>query len=160
MGGKHLAVRWLLIWVYNALALLAVAYVLPGIHIDGLISALVAAIILGLVNTVLRPLLVVLTLPVTVRSFGLFIFIINGALFWLVGSTLKGFEVESFWVGVLGALLYSLSSLIPMLFFRRRNKQWQNIRQQNAWHKNVWQQKKPDQKNNRHAPITIDHDPS
>ncbi|MEQ1674786.1 MAG: phage holin family protein, partial [Candidatus Nitrotoga sp.] len=74
MGGRHLAVRWLLIWVYNALALLAVAYVLPGIHVDGFISALVAAIILGLVNTVLRPLLVVLTLPVTVRSFGLFIF--------------------------------------------------------------------------------------
>ena len=130
MGGSHLAVRWLLIWVYNALVLLALAYVLPGIHVDGLMSALVAAIILGLVNTVLRPLLVVLTLPVTVRSFGLFIFIINGALFWLVGSTLKGFEVEGFWVGVLGALLYSLSSLIPMLFFRRKNRQWQNVQQQ------------------------------
>ena len=149
MGGKHLVVRWFLIWVYNALALLAVAYVLPGIHIDGFMSALIAAIILGLVNTVLRPLLVMLTLSITVRSFGLFIFVINGALFWLVGSTIKGFEVDGFWVGVLGAFLYSLSSLIPMLFFRRRNRKWHNIPQQSN----------QDQKNNRHTPITIDHDP-
>ena len=110
--------KLLLIWICNALALLAVAYLLPGIHVDGLASALIAAVVLGLINTLIRPLLILLTLPITVLTLGLFILIINGLLFWFAGSVLRGFEVSGFWVGVMGALLYSiissaLSLLIP-----------------------------------------------
>ena len=113
--------KLLLIWLLNALALLTVAYVLPGIHIDGFTAALVAALILGLINTLLRPLLILLTLPVTVVTLGLFILVINGLLFWFAGSVLKGFEVSGFWVGVLGALLYSIfSSVLAMIFFEQK----------------------------------------
>lgn len=114
--------RLLLIWFLNALALLTVAYVLPGIKVDGYTGALVAALILGLINMLLRPLLILLTLPVTVVTFGLFILVINGLLFWFAGSVLKGFDVSGFWVGVLGALLYSIiSSVLAMIFFEKKS---------------------------------------
>ena len=102
--------KLLTIWILNALALIAVANFVPGIHVDGFAAALVAAFLLGLVNTLIRPLLLLLTLPVTLFTLGLFIFVINGLLFWLVGSVLRGFMVDSFGHGVLGALLYSLFS--------------------------------------------------
>ena len=102
--------RLLLIWILNALALLAVANFVPGIHVDGFTSALVAAFFLGLVNTLIRPLLLLLTLPVTLLTLGLFIFVINGLLFWFVGSVLRDFVVDSLWHGVLGAVLYSIFS--------------------------------------------------
>lgn len=115
--------KLLLIWFLNALALLTVAYVLPGITVDGYTAALVAALILGLINTLLRPLLILLTLPVTVVTLGLFLLVINGLLFWFAGSVLKGFEVSGFWVGVLGALLYSIfSSVLSMIVFERKTK--------------------------------------
>ena len=104
----QLQLRLLIIWMLNALALLAVASFVPGIHVDGFVAALIAAFFLGLVNTLIRPLLLLLTLPVTLMSLGLFIFVINGTLFWLVGSVLRGFVVDSFWHGVLGAVLYSI----------------------------------------------------
>jgi len=100
----------LLIWILNALALIAVANFVPGINVDGFTSALIAAFFLGLVNTLIRPIFLVLTLPVTVVTLGLFIFVINGLLFWFTGSILKGFVVDSFWNGVFGAVLYSIFS--------------------------------------------------
>ncbi|MCK9201754.1 MAG: phage holin family protein [Gallionella sp.] len=102
--------RLLLIWILNALALLTVANFVPGIHLDGFADAMIAAFFLGLVNTLIRPLLLLLTLPVTLLTLGLFIFVINGLLFWFVGSVLKGFIVDGFWFGVLGAVLYSIIS--------------------------------------------------
>lgn len=100
--------KLLIIWMLNALALIAVASFVPGIHVDGFVAALAAAFLLGLVNTLIRPLLLLLTLPVTLLTLGLFIFVINGTLFWFVGSVLRGFVVDSFWHGVLGAVLYSI----------------------------------------------------
>jgi len=100
----------LLIWILNALALIAVANFVPGIHVDGFVSALIAALFLGLVNTLIRPLLLLLTLPVTLITLGLFIFVINGLLFWFVGSFISGFVVAGFWWGVFGAIVYSLVS--------------------------------------------------
>lgn len=110
--------RLLLVWVFNAMALIAVAYFLPGIRVDSFGAALVAALILGLVNTLVRPVLVILTLPITLVTLGLFIFVINGFLFWFVGSVLAGFTVAGFWDGMIGALLYSvfswaMATLIP-----------------------------------------------
>ena len=110
--------RLLLVWVLNAVALLAVAYLMPTIRVDTFVSALIAALVLGLLNTLVRPVLLLLTLPVTLVTLGLFIFVLNGLLFWFAGSILSGFHVGGFWAAVLGALLYSviswaLSQLIP-----------------------------------------------
>ena len=102
--------KLLLVWMLNALALIAVTNFVPGIHVDGFFAAMVAAFLLGLINTLIRPLLLLLTLPVTVVTLGLFIFVINGTLYWFVGSVLRGFIVDTFWHGILGALLYSLFS--------------------------------------------------
>lgn len=100
--------KLLLIWVLNALALLAVAYLVPGIHVAGFTAALVAALVIGLVNMLIKPVLVLLTLPITVLTLGLFILVINGLLFYAVGSWLEGFEVNTFLAGMIGALLYSI----------------------------------------------------
>ena len=102
--------KLLAVWLINAIALVAVAYLLAGIRVDSFITALVAALVLGLVNTVVRPILVLLTLPVTVLTLGLFIFVINGLLFWFVGSFISGFVVAGFWWGVIGAVAYSIVS--------------------------------------------------
>jgi putative membrane protein len=84
--------------------------VMPSIHVASFSSALLAALILGLVNAILRPLLLLLTLPVTLLTLGLFIFVVNGLMFWLAGSMLEGFIVSGFWPAVFGALLYSIVS--------------------------------------------------
>ena len=102
--------KLLLVWLINALALMAVAYLLPGIQVSSFVTALVAALVLGLVNAVIRPILVLLTLPATLLTLGLFIFVINGLLFWLVGSFIQGFVVSGFWWGVGGAIAYSIVS--------------------------------------------------
>jgi putative membrane protein len=107
--------KLLLVWLLNALALMGVAYLVPGIRVETFTSALIAALVLGLVNAVLRPVLVLLTLPVTVLTLGLFIFIINGLLFWGVGSVLSGFHVSGFWVAVFGAVVYSIISWLLSL---------------------------------------------
>lgn len=100
----------LVIWLINALALLAVPYLMQSVQVDNLGSALVAALVLGLVDTLVRPVLVLLTLPVTVLTLGLFIFIINGLMFWVVAQLVGGFHVAGFWSAVGGALLYSIIS--------------------------------------------------
>ena len=102
--------RLILLWLLNAVALLAVAYLLPSIHVASFGAAMFAALLLGLVNAVLRPLLLLLTLPVTLLTLGLFIFVINGLMFWLAGSLIEGFAVDGFWPAVLGSLLYSVIS--------------------------------------------------
>jgi putative membrane protein len=102
--------RILLVWLVNTLALAAVAYVMPSITIQSPGAAIAAALVLGLVNALLRPILVLLTLPVTVLTLGLFIFVLNGLLFWAVASLVPGFHVAGFGAGVLGALLFSIVS--------------------------------------------------
>jgi putative membrane protein len=102
--------RLLLVWLVNAVALFLLPYVFPWVKVDTFWAALAAALVLGLINTLIRPLLLVLTLPVTVLTLGLFIFVINGLLFWAVGSFVEGFHVAGFWSGVFGAIVYSLIS--------------------------------------------------
>jgi len=102
--------RLLLVWLINTVALIAVAYLMPSISVSSFGAALVAALVLGLINAVVRPVLVLLTLPVTILTLGLFIFVLNGLLFWAVGSWLEGFNVGGFWAGVLGAILFSIVS--------------------------------------------------
>ncbi len=104
--------RLLLLWVINAASLLAVAWLMPSIHLAGFGAALLSALVLGLVNAVVRPLLILLTLPVTLLTLGLFIFVINGFLFWWVGSFIQGFIVNSFSAGFWGAMAYSVISWV------------------------------------------------
>src|SRR4051812_104118 len=113
--------RILLVWLINALALIAEAYLMPSIHVSSFTSALVAALILGLVNAVIRPVLVLLTLPVTVLTLGLWILVINALLFWFVGSFVRGFVVDGFWAGFIGSILFSIVSwLLSALILRGR----------------------------------------
>jgi putative membrane protein len=100
----------LIVWLINALALLALPYVVPSVQVDSFYTALIAALLLGFVNTLIRPLVLLLTLPATVLTLGLFIFVINGLLFWFVGSFVQGFHVAGFWSAILGAILYSIIS--------------------------------------------------
>lgn len=102
--------KLLLVWVLNALALLAVAYFVPGIHVADFASALVAALVIGLVNMLIKPILVILTLPITILTLGLFILVINGLLFYAVGNWLQGFEVKTLFAGIVGAVVYSVLS--------------------------------------------------
>jgi len=102
--------RLLIVWLINAVALIAVAYLLPGISVANFVTALIAALVLGLVNAVIRPILLLLTLPATIVTLGLFIFILNGLLFWMVGYFVEGFTVSGFWAGFFGAIVFSLVS--------------------------------------------------
>lgn len=107
----------LLIWLLNAVALLAVAYLLPGITVASFGSALIAALVLGLLNVIVKPILVFLTFPITIVTLGLFLLVINALVFWLAGSILRGFVVQGFWWALGGALLYSIiTALLSSIF--------------------------------------------
>jgi putative membrane protein len=110
--------RLLLLWLLNALALWAVTYVMPSIHVTGFVTALIAAVVLGLLNTLVKPILAILTLPITILTLGLFYLVLNGFMFWLASAFLPGFQVDGVLAAILGALLYSviawvLSMLVP-----------------------------------------------
>ena len=112
-------VRLLLVWLVNALALLTVSYLMASVQVTSFGAALAAALVLGLVNAFVRPILVVLTLPVTVLTLGLFIFVLNGLLFLGVANLLEGFYVAGLWPAILGAILFSLVSwLLSALVLR------------------------------------------
>ena len=104
-------------WLLSALALLAVAYLVPGIHVSSFTYALIAAAVIGLANILIKPILLILTLPVTVITLGLFIFVINGLLFWLAGYLLQGFDVKTITAGIIGAIVYSIISWILSAIF-------------------------------------------
>lgn len=93
-------------WVLNTFVLLLVGYLVPGINIESFFSALIAALILGLVNAVIRPILLILTLPVNILSLGLFTFVLNAIMFLIVSSIVKGFDITSFGAAFWGALIY------------------------------------------------------
>jgi putative membrane protein len=90
--------------------LLIVAYILPGINVASFGSALIAALVLGLLNTLVKPVLILLTLPITIVTLGLFLLVLNALVFWFAGSVLKGFQVNGFWWAMLGAFVYSIVS--------------------------------------------------
>ncbi|MDH4391378.1 MAG: phage holin family protein [Aquabacterium sp.] len=103
-----LIIRWLLL----AAALLLVAYLYPGVSVDSFGAAMIAALVLGLLNTLVRPLLVLLTLPVTVVTLGLFLFVINALMFWSAAGVLSGFNVTGFGAALIGSVIYSLCSMV------------------------------------------------
>ncbi len=105
--------KLLLKWLLSAVALLCVAYIYSGVEVRSFQSALLAAFVIGLFNVVLRPVLVVLTLPVTIVTVGLFLFVINALMFWAAASVLgSGFQVHGFGAALIGSLIYSLLGLV------------------------------------------------
>lgn len=102
--------RILLGWAINALCLLALPYLLDAVQVAGFGTALVVALVLGLLNALIRPVLIILTLPINILTLGLFTFVINGLLFWLVAWMVKGFEIASFGWAIIAAIVYSLVS--------------------------------------------------
>jgi putative membrane protein len=103
-----LIVRWLLL----AAALLLVAHLTPGVEITSFGAAMIAALVIGLFNALLRPLLVLLTLPVTLLTLGLFLFVINAVMFYAAAGVLSGFNVEGFLAALIGSLIYSLCGMV------------------------------------------------
>lgn len=104
--------KLLLKWLLSAAALLFVAYIYSGVEVKSFTSALIAAFVIGLFNAVLRPVLVVLTLPVTIVTVGLFLFVINALMFWAAASVLGGFHVAGFGAALLGSLIYSVLGVL------------------------------------------------
>jgi putative membrane protein len=108
----------LLRWLINALAILGIAYYVPGISVSGFYAALIAALVLGIINALLRPILVILTLPVNILTLGLFTLVINALLFWLTSSIVKGFTVVDFKAAFIGALIMWLVSWLTNWLFK------------------------------------------
>jgi putative membrane protein len=104
--------RFIVRWCVSALGLLAVAYLYSGVKVDGIIAALIAALVLGFVNALIRPVLILLTLPVTLLTMGLFIFVINALLFWAVAEMVSGFTVTDFMAALIGSIMYSVITLL------------------------------------------------
>jgi len=104
--------RLIIKWLLSALALLAVTYLYPGVQLTSYGSALLAAAVIGLLNLLVRPILIVLTLPITIVTLGLFLFVINALLFWAASGLLSGFHVNGFLAALVGSLLYSLCHLV------------------------------------------------
>ena len=115
LGSMKLLLRWLLL----AAALLLVAHLYPGVSVASFGAAMVAALVLGLFNTLVRPLLVLLTLPVTVVTLGLFLFVINALMFWAAAGVLDGFNVAGFGAALIGSLIYSLCGMVIDLAVER-----------------------------------------
>ncbi len=116
--------KLILKWLLSAAALLAVAYMYQGVEVRSFGAALTAAFVIGLFNMLLRPVLVLLTLPVTVLTLGLFMFVINALMFWWAASLLNGFYVSGFGAALLGSLIYSvfgvvIDSALQRLFSQR-----------------------------------------
>lgn len=104
--------RFLIRLVISALSLGLAAYTVPGIHVDGALTLVVAAFLMGLVNAFVRPLLIILTLPITILTLGLFLLIVNAATFALVAWMLPGFSIDGFWSALLGWLVVSVVSAL------------------------------------------------
>ena len=106
--------------VINAVAIYLAAAIVPGIVITGSLAAVGAGLVLGVVNAIVRPVLIVLTLPVTLLTLGLFLFVLNGLCLWLTSLIVTGFEVHGFWAAVLGALVVSFVSWVLNAFVNDR----------------------------------------
>lgn len=109
-------------WIINAVALILASHVIKGIEVDNLLAAFVAAAVLGVMNAVVRPILILLTLPITLLTLGLFILIVNGFMLYVAGAVVNGFHVNGFWSSVFGALFLSVISWIANAFINDRGR--------------------------------------
>jgi putative membrane protein len=107
--------RLLIRWALNAVALMLIPELVSSIRVDGFAAAMISALLLGLVNALIRPLLILVTLPITLLTLGLFTLVINALLFWFVSSFVQGFFVPDFGTAFWGALLYSILTWLVSL---------------------------------------------
>ena len=114
----HLVLRIVL----NGLALMLVAYLYSGVSIDSPLAAIVAAVVLGIVNAIIRPVLLFLTLPVTLLTLGLFIFVINALMFWLTAELVPGFRVSGFLQALIGSVMYSVITIVTSWIIKPGDK--------------------------------------
>ncbi|MCA9365149.1 MAG: phage holin family protein [Candidatus Moranbacteria bacterium] len=105
-------------WIIISLSVLLAAYIIPGITVASSYTAIITALFLGLFNALVRPILVVLTLPINILTLGLFIFVINALILLFLSTFIKGFVVDSFWTAFLGALLISAASWLGNNIFK------------------------------------------
>jgi putative membrane protein len=112
----------LLRWIINTLALILVSYIIPGISFENFYSALIAALVLGLINAVIRPILIILTLPVNILTLGLFTLVINAVMFLIVSSIVKGFDITGFGAAFWGAVVYWLITLFTNMIIEDNNQ--------------------------------------
>lgn len=108
----------LITWITHALLILAVAYILPGVTVSGFISALAVALVLGILNTVIKPILILLTLPVNILTLGLFTLVINALLIMLAAAFVPGFKIGGFVSALIFGVVLSLATLFLHLIFR------------------------------------------
>ncbi|OGK83789.1 MAG: hypothetical protein A2W08_07995 [Candidatus Rokubacteria bacterium RBG_16_73_20] len=118
MGSVGFLVRVLV----NGLAIYLIAQVVPGIAVSGVLTALGAGLVLGLINAIVRPILVVLTLPATLLTLGLFLFVLNAFCLWLTSQLVRGFEIQGAWAALFGALLISAVSFVLNAFVSDRGR--------------------------------------
>jgi putative membrane protein len=104
--------RFIISLILNALALWVVTLIYHGVHYDTYTALVIAALVLGIVNAIVRPVLLLLTLPFVILTLGLFIFVVNGLALWLVGALVPGFHVDGLWSGIIGAILLGIVSWI------------------------------------------------
>lgn len=130
--------KFLLKWFINIIALLVVIHVIAGVSVDNMQTVLVAALILGLLNAFIRPFILILTLPLTILTFGFFTLIINGLLFYLAAKFVRGFTVAGFWSAFWAALLFSIiSSILNFLFAPKINIRYGSFRPKGGNHHGI-----------------------
>ncbi|MGV0024610.1 phage holin family protein [Phormidesmis priestleyi] len=111
--------HFILTWLATAISLIITSHIVPGFRIDNFTAALIGAAILGFVNAIVRPLLILFTLPLTILSLGLFLFVINAIAFWLVAALTPGFYIAGFFSALLGAIVLTIVSTVLYWFFGR-----------------------------------------
>lgn len=114
--------KLVLVWLINAAAMFALPYLFDSIRVDSFYTALVVALILGIINTIIRPILLAITFPITLLTLGLFILVINGLMLWFATSFVTGFTIDGFWPAVFGAMVFSLISWAATSFILGEKK--------------------------------------
>jgi len=105
-------VTWIAKWLVNAIALTMVSFIVPGIHVDTFSSALIAVAVISFLNMFIKPILFILTLPITILTLGLFTFILNAGMFLGAGALLSGFTVDGFIPALIGSMLFSFFTML------------------------------------------------
>lgn len=105
-------------FIVSTIAILITAYILPGVHVSGLLAAFVLAVVLGAINLILRPILIFLTLPITIFTLGLFVLVINGLLVMLASYIVPGFTVDGFWSAFLFGIILAIVNWVLQIFDR------------------------------------------
>jgi putative membrane protein len=124
-------IGFLIKWVINIVALLAVVHIVPGVGFNSIETAVIAALVLGLVNAVLRPVVIFITLPLTILTLGIFTLFINGFMLFIVSKIVKGFVIADFWSAFWGALCFSIVSFLLNIFINPQGKIKMDLYQHN-----------------------------